>query len=386
MSSGPRIMLSCGEASGDLYAAALVEALRERRPDSEISGFGGPRLQAAGASIVGRYEGLTVTGLIEVIGILPRAYRMIDTIVEAARTQKPDVFVAIDFPDFNFRLLPKIKKLGIPIVYYISPQLWAWRPGRLRTIRQYVDRMLVIFPFELPMYESAGVPAEFVGHPLIDLIPKTTPREAFLTSLGLDPSLPTVALLPGSRPSELGHILPTIIDAAKEIRRRVPNAQFVLARAPGLSAADVAPFAALAASGIPSAMVEDATDDVLATTDVAITASGTATVQTALHERPMVMVYRLSPLTYAIGRRLVRVSTYAMVNLVAGKTIVPELVQHDFTAERVAAEMFDLLTNKTRAETMRAALRDLRIKLGGGGASGRAADAVLKLMTSTGAR
>jgi lipid-A-disaccharide synthase len=376
----PSVMLSCGEASGDLYAAALVAALRARVPDLECCGFGGPRLAAAGARLVGGYEGLTVTGLVEALPVIRRGFHMRDALVQAARDRRPDVFIAIDFPDFNLRVLPAMQRLGVPIVYYIRPQFWAWRAGRLKTIRRYVDRMLVIFPFEQTLYEDAGVPVEFVGHPLIDLLAKTQPRETWLRSLGLDPAAPTVALLPGSRPSELGHILPTLVDAARLIRARVTNAQFVLARAPGLTSSDVAPFDALTAAGIPAAMVEGATDDALANSDVAITASGTATVQAALHERPMVVVYRLSPLTYAIGKWLVRVSTYGMVNLVAGRSVVPELIQHDFTPARVAAETIDLLTNHVRAAQMRADLREVRVKLGGGGASGRAAEAVLATM------
>jgi lipid-A-disaccharide synthase len=370
-------MLSCGEASGDLYAAALTHAIKARSPETEVVGLGGPRLAAAGATLDATYDGLTVTGLVEALPVLLRAARLVKTLVTSARDRRPDVFVAVDSPDFNFWLLAKMRALGIPVVYYISPQLWAWRASRLKTIRQYVDRMLVIFPFETAMYEQAGVPVEFVGHPLIDLIPPATPRAVFLRSQGLDPASPVVALLPGSRPSEVGHVLPTLARSVIEIRRSVPSAQFIVARAAGLADAAFAPLDEVRASGTPLAIVEHATDDVIASSDTVITASGTATVQTALHDRPMVIVYRLSPLTYAIGRHLVRVSTYGMVNLVAGRRIVPELIQDEFTPARVASETTALLLDASKADAMRADLGEMVKKLGGSGATGRAADAVL---------
>ncbi len=367
---GPRVMISCGEASGDLYAAALVKAMRARAPQLRVTGFGGPRLAAEGASLVGTFEGLSVTGLTEALSVVRRSFAMLNRIEAAARSERPDVFVAIDFPDFNFRLLPRMRALGIPIVYYISPQLWAWRPKRIKTIQRYVDKMLVIFPFEREIYERAQVPVEFVGHPLIELAVADTPREAFLRSAGLDPTRPVVALLPGSRPNEIRHVLHTVLDALPAITAAVPGVQFVLARAPGL---DDTLFANLANI----ASVTGQSDNVLAACDVAIVASGTATVQTALHDTPMVIVYRLSPMTYAIGRRLVGVTTYGMVNLVAGRTIVTELIQEGFTPAAVSREVNELLTSPGRAEAMRRDLSDVKAKLGGAGATERAADAVL---------
>ena len=195
--TGRRIMISCGEASGDLYAGALVAALRAIDRSVTVSGFGGSRLEAAGARLVGDYRGFAVTGLVEALRVLPRSWRMLRKLRRAAARDRPDVFVAIDFPDFNFRLLPAMRKLGIPIVYYVSPQLWAWRSSRLETIKKYVDRMLVIFPFEAAIYEKAGVPVEFVGHPLVDLAVPARDRRTVLAGVGLDPNQPVVALLPG---------------------------------------------------------------------------------------------------------------------------------------------------------------------------------------------
>ena len=368
-----KVFISCGEASGDLYAAALVRALAERAPGIEVSGFGGPRLAAEGAKLIGTYEGLSVTGLTEALSVLRSSFQMLKRLEAAARADRPDVFVAIDFPDFNFRLLPRMRALGIPIVYYISPQLWAWRPKRINTIKRFVDKMLVIFPFEEEIYKRAGVPVEFVGHPLIELAQISQPRESFLRSHGLEPERPVVALLPGSRPNEVRHIMPTIQAALPKIAAAVPGVQFLVARAPGLGD-ELFPDAA---SDLKVRAVTSAADDVLNAADVVITASGTATVQTALHEKPMVIVYRLSPLTYAIGKRLVGVTTFGMVNLVAGRKVAAELIQEGFTPESVAAETIALLTSPERAQAMRRDLVDVKTRLGGTGATGRAADAIL---------
>jgi lipid-A-disaccharide synthase len=338
-----------------------------------VFGFGGRRLAAAGTRLVGDFQGLSVTGLTEALRVLPRSYAMLRRLVAAARATRPDVFVAIDFPDFNFRLMAALHRLGIPIVYYISPQLWAWRAGRMRTMKRFVDRVLVIFPFEEALYRREGVPVEFVGHPLIDLVGVKAPRAALLREHGLVADAPTVALLPGSRPNELRRIVPDMAASLPLIRARVPGVQFIVAAAPNLQDALFAPL--LGASG--PVLVRERTDDVLAASDVVITASGTATVQAALHERPMVVVYRLSPLTYRIGKPFVRVDTYAMANLIAGERIVPELIQDDFTPARVADETVRLLTDLGLYTRTRDALRRVRENLGGSGASGRAADAVL---------
>ena len=372
-----RVMISCGEASGDLYAGALVTAMRHLEPAVEVFGFGGGRMESAGARLVGDYRGFSVTGLIEAARVLPKSWLMLRQLAAEARRVRPHVFVAIDFPDFNFRLLPVMKRLGIPVVYYVSPQLWAWRPRRLETLKEHVSRMLVIFPFEQTIYEKAGVPVEFVGHPLVDLAVPGRDRIDILGAAGLDSLKPVVALLPGSRPNELSQILPTLVEAAALIRRRVPDVQFLIARAPALDDALFAPLERLRQSGVPHAVMTSAADDVLSAADVGITASGTATVQAALHGRPMVIVYRLAPLTYAIGRRFVRVHTYGMVNLVAGDAVVPELIQDAFTAESVARETVTLLTDPQRAGAMRQALAAVRARLGAPGASARAAAAVL---------
>jgi lipid-A-disaccharide synthase len=369
-------MISCGEPSGDLYAGALATALRAQAPDVAVYGFGGDRLRAAGAELLGHFHGLSVTGLSEVLRTLPRTWRMYRHLVAEAERRRPDVFVAIDFADFNFRLGQALHARGVPVVYYISPQLWAWRSGRIHTMRRFVREVLVIFPFEAPIYERAGIPVSFVGHPLVELIGTPPARDAFLESLGLTPAATTIGLLPGSRRNEVHATWPVLMEAATQLQARVPGVQFVVARAPGLP--DEL-FATPGRDGLRVALVRDDTDAVIAASDVVVTASGTATVQTALHGTPMVIVYRLSPLTYRLGRPFVKVDTFGMVNLIAGRHIVPELIQDDFTAARVVAEVERYLTDPAYAAGVRASLADVRDALGGAGASARAAARILAL-------
>jgi lipid-A-disaccharide synthase len=382
-----RIMIACGEPSGDLYAGALTAEIRRRVPSADVFGLGGERLAAAGGRLVGDFRGLSVTGLTEALRVVPRSLAMIRRLVEAARTTPPDAFVAIDFPDFNFRLVAAIRRLRIPVVYYVPPQLWAWRPGRIRTIQRHVQRVLVIFPFEERLYREAGVPVEFVGHPLVEMACASHPREPFLADIGLAPEAPTLALLPGSRTNEVERLVPVMAGALPMIRRQVPALQVLVARAPNLRSALFGPLRRLAAGEgdappLPLVEVEQRTDEVLAASDVAVTASGTATVQCALHERPMVVVYRLSPMTYRLGKPLVKVDTYAMANLVAGRRIVPELIQEACTPARVADEAVALFVDHGLHARVRKDLREVKHRLGAPGASGRAAEAVLRVAGS----
>jgi lipid-A-disaccharide synthase len=371
--------LSCGEPSGDLYAGALTRELRALSPGIAVAGLGGPEFAAAGGRLIADYRGLAVTGLTEAIGKLPKSLATLRQLVADARRERPDALVVIDFPDFNFRLTRRIHKLGVPIVFYISPQIWAWRAGRLKTIREVAARVLVIFPFEEKIYQDAGVPVEFVGHPLVELAVGVEPRAELRRRLGLDAALPVVALLPGSRTNEVRRILGDLVAAAAQVRSRVRGAQFIVARAPHL---DDELFAA-AKSLAGCAIVEGETDAALRAADLALTASGTATVQAALHDTPMVIVYRLSPLTYKLGRPLVKVDTYGMVNLIAGERVVPELIQDNFTPGAVADEAISILTDPARTLRIREGLARVRERLGGAGASRRAAEAILKVAAAT---
>ena len=377
------VMISCGEPSGDLYAGALATELRRLQPGIRVTGLGGEHLRAAGADLVGDYRGLAVTGLVEALRVLPRAWRMRQALVARARADRPDALVVIDFPDFNFRLASKLRRMGVPVVYYICPQVWAWRRGRLRDMKRIVDRALVIFPFEEAIYREAGIPVRFVGHPLLDLAVAGMSRKEILAQVGFDPEAPTIALLPGSRPNELHAILPTIGEALPRIAARLPRVQFLIARAPNLPDDLFEPVAALARS-FRVATLDGRADDVLAAADVVITASGTATVQAALHERPMVIVYRVSPLTYQLGRRFLNVSTFGMANLIAGERIVPELIQDGFTPEAVAAETLRYFDDPAYAARTRDKLRDVRTALGTAGASRRAAEQVLEVCARSG--
>ena len=372
----PKVLISCGEPSGDLYAGALTAALREIDRGTRVFGLGGDRLRDSGAELVAHYRGLAATGLSEALAVVPRSYAVYREMVARARAERPDVFVAVDFPEINFRIAAAVRRLGIPVVYYIGPQLWAWRRRRIETMRRRVDLALVIFPFEEALYRSAGIPVEFVGHPLLELSAPIQARGPFLRSLGLDPVAPTVALLPGSRPNELRAILPDVARAADLVRARVPAVQFVVARAPNLDDALLAPVASLVTAGA-AVVVEGRTDDVLAASDAVVTASGTATVQTAIHQRPMVIVYRLSALTYRIVKTFSHVRHAGMANLIAGERVVPELIQDAFTPAAVADEVVSFLTDAVRAERTRTALGRVRARLGSAGASRRTAERIL---------
>jgi lipid-A-disaccharide synthase len=373
-----RLLLSCGEASGDLYAGALTRELRAVDPMLQVAGLGGPRFAGAGGDLLADYRGLAATGLTEAVATVPRFLATLNRLVRSAEERRPDALILIDSPELNFRLARKVKRLGVPIVYYVTPQVWAWRRQRLAAIKSFSDLVLPIFPFEEALYREHGVPVEYVGHPLVDLASPAVSRATLLEGLGLELGRPTVALLPGSRTNEVRAILPGLTTAALLIASRLPDVQFVIARAPNL--ADDFFIKAASNRGVRLAVSEGQTDAVLAAADVAITASGTATVQAALHDTPMVIVYKLSPITYRLGRRLVHVSTYGMVNLIAGEMIVPELIQDAFTAEAVAAEVISMLTDRSKAARVREGLAAVRQKLGGPGASARAARAILALV------
>jgi lipid-A-disaccharide synthase len=375
-------MLSCGEASGDLYAGALVEALRRREPGIDVAGLASDRFAAAGGRLIADFHGLSVTGLTEALSVVPRSLRMIKRLTAIAKSERPDALILIDYPDFNFSLMRRIRRLGIPVIYYVSPQIWAWRRGRLRQMQRYVDRVLPIFPFEPAICEQAKMDVRFVGHPLIDLAKPRFSRDEFLRSLHLDPSKPVLALLPGSRRNELERLAPVIAAAIPAIAERVPGVQFVVARAPNLDDGLFEPFGL---SQVTIRIADAQTDDVLNASDAVITASGTATVQTALHGKPMVVLYKLSPMTYRLGLPLARVSMYAMVNLIAGERVVVELIQEACTPEAVATEAVRLLTDAEYRSRMIAALADVKRKLGGSGASDRAAEAVLDVVHSANA-
>lgn len=367
----PRLLISCGEPSGEFYAAELVAELRKQHPDLEAVGLGGDRLAAEHVRLLAHLKDLAVVGLFEVLSHLRRIKTLFDSVVAEAARFRPDVAVLIDYPDFNLRLARELKKLGIPVVYYVSPQLWAWRRGRIKDVKRDVAKMLVIFPFEEQIYRDAGVPVTFVGHPLIDHVRPPADRAAIARKLGLEGDRPVIALLPGSRNKEVGFNLPPMMGAVRLLREKRPDLQFILAAAPHLRA-----DALQEATRIGVIVKEGATRDVLSAARVAVVASGTATVETALTLTPMVVVYRLSALTYTLGKPLLSVSNYAMVNLIAGRVVVPELIQGDFTPSRVTEETLRVLDEGASRTEMLRNLEEVREKLGRGGATRRAADEV----------
>jgi lipid-A-disaccharide synthase len=368
-----RVLLSCGETSGDLYAGELVRELRLLQPGLEVFGLGGDRLAAQGAELLAHVKDLAVVGLLEVVSHLRSLRRVFERLLSEVDRRPPDVAVLIDYPDFNLRLARKLRRRGVRVVYYVSPQVWAWRRGRLGTIRKTVDHMLVIFPFEEALYREAGVPVTFVGHPLVDLVHPPADQRGFLKGLGLDAERPVLALLPGSRPKEIAHNLPPLAGAIEKLAGERPELQFLLALAPALSSRTVAG----ALGSLPVRIVANQALGVLASATVSVVASGTATVEAALLGAPMVVVYRLAPLTYLLGRRLVKVPHFAMANLIAGERVVPEVIQRELTPERVAAEVRALLDSSARRERMREGLAEVRRRLGEPGASARAAATVL---------
>jgi lipid-A-disaccharide synthase len=376
VSNGSRasLLVSCGEPSGDLYAGDLVHHLRRQAGDVEVFGLGGDRLRAEGGRLLAHVSDLAVVGLLEVLRHLRRLKTVFLSVIEEVDRQRPGVAVLVDYAGFNLRLARELKRRGVRVVYYVSPQVWAWRRGRLKTIRANVAHMVVIFPFEEPLYREAGVPVTFVGHPLVDLARPAEDRAAFLAAHGLDAARPVLAVLPGSRRQEVAQNLAPIAGTLRLLRERRPGLQIALAVAPSL---DPRPFDRDLA-GLAVTRVAGHTHALLSAASAGIVASGTATVEAALMGLPFVVVYRLSPLTYALGRPFVNVPHYAMPNLIARREIVKELIQSDFRPETVASEVLALLDDAGRRGAVVAGLAEVRERLGQPGASARAAEVVAR--------
>jgi lipid-A-disaccharide synthase len=369
------LLLSAGEASGDMYAARLATALKQRA-DLEIFGMGGPQMRAAGVDIITDYSEVSVVGITEILSHLPSLVRAMRHLVAEAERRKPAFAILTDFPGFHLRLARKLKPLGIRNIYYICPQFWAWRPWRVRVVRRRFAQALCIFPFEEKFYGDAGVPVTFIGHPLVGAVHASLDRQAFCREQGLDPEKKLVTILPGSRAAELRQHLPVLRDACRRIHRE-SQAQFILAAAPG---GNPAALREGWPTELPLKIVVGETYNALASADAAIVSSGTATIEAALLDVPMVVVYRVTSLTAALAKPLVRTPFFSMVNLIAGKRAVPELIQNDFTPDRVAAEILHLLNDQSAREALRRDLAEVRQRLGPPGAVDRAADAILQLL------
>ncbi len=378
-----RLLISAGEASGELYGAKLMEALRQlARPECpapKFFGVGGQQMQQAGCDLIVNANEIAVVGLAEVVEHLPRIFRLFHKVVAEAERRKPDAAVLIDFPDFNFRLARELHKRGIPVIYYVSPQLWAWRQSRIELVRKYVRKLLVIFPFEEKFYRERGIDAEFVGHPLADMPLPTVTREAFATEYGLDPARPWIALLPGSRKGEVSRIYPKLLEAAQLLG---PDYVYITPVASTLDEEWMKSFLQNY-SGPPITMTRDARATMLHARVAAI-ASGTSTLEAALIGTPFTMVYQVAPLTWAFGRRLVKVDRFAMPNLIAERDVVPELVQDGFTPQHVCSELRAILPDGAARTNMVQGFHSVREKLHAsvtaGAASERAARAVLSVL------
>jgi lipid-A-disaccharide synthase len=338
--------------------------------------MGGTRMSAAGVEIIADYHEIGVVGIAEVLDKIPTIIRVQNHLAREAVKRQACLAILIDSPGTHLGTARRLNRAGIPVGYFIGPQIWAWRPGRVRILRRRVKRMIVIFPFEEPLYRKAGVPVDFVGHPLVDLVQPSQTREGFAERHGIEPGRPIVTLMPGSRPSEIALNYPGVI-AACDLLAKDARLQFVLAAAPGLSPEL---FQKHARPNFSLHRVDGETYDALAAADCAIVASGTATVEAALLGTPMVVIYRLAPLTALILRRMVRTPFIAMANLVAGKRAVPELIQDDFTPANVEREVRRLLESEAAREEMKANLREVRARLGPLGAIERAADIFSAMM------
>jgi len=363
----PTIFISAGEASGEHYGALLAAAIRQqlaaKGEAAELFGMGGERMQAAGVERIVRSEDVSVMGLTEVLAHLPRIYGEFRKLKKAIRARRPDVAVLIDFPDFHFRLAREFHRLGIPVIYFVSPQLWAWKKHRIRLVQKYVRKMLVIFPFEEAFYKQHGVEAEFVGHPLAEMPRPAIPREQFAQQNALDPTRTWIGILPGSRPHEIRDHLPTMLDAARRLAHgHAQTFEFTVPLAPTLDTAQRAEVHRMIqnlATDFTVRLVEDARA-ALFHARASMVASGTATVEAALIGNPFVVVYRVSALTYAIAKRVVKVPHVAMANLIAGKRVVPELIQNDFTAANIIQELALLLPDGPARESMMKDLSAIR--------------------------
>ena len=370
---GQNILVSAGEASGDYYASLLVADLRRLWPGARFFGCAGPRMRRGGVEAVIEAESLAVVGLVEVLGHLPRIYGQYRQLARAAALRKPDLAILTDSPDFHLRLARRLKACGVPVIYLIAPQVWAWRKGRLPRMRRTIDRLLCIFPFEEEFFQKHGIAATYIGHPLAGRIRPSMTRAEFFRKHRIPLERQLVTVLPGSRKGEAARHLPWLVPAVERIYRE-QAASFVLAASEPTGAA----FFRERIGSAPIQVIEGETWDAIAHADLALAASGTVTVEAALLGTPMVTFYRVNPMSWALGKLLVNVPFYSMVNLVAGRAVVPELMQGAMTSERLASEAMQLLRDEGRRLRMRAELGEVSRRLSGKGDAMAKACAVIE--------
>lgn len=374
----PVVMFSAGEASGDKHAAAVFRAMRERMPNLRAIGMGGVAMRAAGVELLVDSSALGVVGLGEVLRHYGALRRALTTMQQAVCEQRPDLLICVDYKEFNLKLARHAKACGLKVLFYVSPQVWAWRPGRIKKYGQAIDMMAVIFPFETTYYEAKNIPVRYVGHPLADRVHASAPREVLMREFGLSFAQPVVGLLPGSRKAEIDRLLPLMLESAARLAADRSDIQFILPRAASIPEDRLRPF--LSPAHVEVKVIPERSHDVLACCDAAMVASGTATLEAALMQVPMAILYKVSPLTYALLKPLIRIPDIGLANIVAGRRIVPEFVQGAAKPSAVAEEIKRMLEDADYAARMRNDLAEVKEKLGPGGGVERMADLACEML------
>ncbi|MGQ9647499.1 MAG: lipid-A-disaccharide synthase [Thermodesulfobacteriota bacterium] len=373
-----KILMVAGEASGDLHGAHLVEAVRQINPEVQFFGIGGDNLARTGMKLLYHCRALSVVGLTEVAFKIFPILKALREVKQSLDRERPSLVILIDFPDFNLRLAKTVCQKGIPVLYYISPQVWAWRQGRVKLISERVKKMIVFFPFEVRLYQAAGVDVEWIGHPLVDIVKPALAKEEAFQKFDLDPQKRTIGLLPGSRIHEVKRLLPPLLETADLLKQEISDLQFVIPLAPGLGEENLSPW--MRARGIPVKLIGGSTYDVMNISELLILASGTATLEAALLGKPMIIIYKVSFFSYWVGKAMIRVKHIGLVNLVAGKTIAPELIQKEVNPQRMAAEALRILKDSSLRQKMVESMAEVRERLGEPGATQRAARIVLSML------
>jgi len=377
MESKPKnFILVAGEASGDLHGAHLVDSIKSLAPSTTFSGLGGPKMKASGVELHGDLTQMAVVGFWEVLKHYGDIKKFFHLILEKIDSTQVDAVILIDYPGFNLRLAKELKKRNIKVIYYISPQVWAWKKNRVYFIKNYIDQMLVFFPFEVDFYAQFGVDVHCVGHPLIDTIEVSTPKEDTLTSLGLSAETLTIGILPGSRQKEIEVLLPIMLAAAKNLINDFPEIQFLILKAPTIPKSSLDYY--LEGSNFTYRIIEDDTYNGINACNLCIVASGTATLEAAILQKPMVIVYKTSLITWILAKLVVKIKNIGLVNIVAGKRIVPECVQFQATGTKIAEELKNIFTNEPKIAEIKIDLKGVKESLGLSGASQRAAEEILK--------
>jgi lipid-A-disaccharide synthase len=372
------IMIVAGEASGDLHGASLVREMLKTDPALNFYGIGGSKLKKMGVKLFANTSTMAVMGLTEVVSKLGSILKIMGIMKKSLDEYRPDLVILIDYPDFNLRLAKAAKKKGIKVFYYISPQVWAWRKSRINQIKKFVDKMAVILPFEVDTYATKGFTVNYVGHPLLDLVKPHYSKQDSRKKISIAENKTTIALLPGSRLSEVTKLLPEMLRAAEILAQKIPDVQFVLPLADTLEEKNISDISK--SSPVKIKVIAGLTYDVISSADLAIVASGTATLETGLLGVPMIIIYKVSPFSALIGRMIINVQHIGLVNIIAGKTIVPELIQSDANGQRIASEALAILLNEEKRQEIVAHLADIRAKLGEPGAARRAAQLALDML------